>query len=185
MLRPFHYFKTLRPTKPFFGLNDFIELNHESWKALIRSDALQSAQNELSILFPDLKFDPENPKYCDIDIPDVISRRESDALKIEDLKYPPPNPQITKNYSTDLDSIPLAKEDFWDGYHRKQKQDWFLNQNQALEFIKRHTKIADNERKDKITVLDLGAGTSTLILRIIFMMKSEKCHDEISTHIND
>ena len=139
---------------------------------MIRSDALDSAQNELSILFPELKFDPDTPEYHDIDIPDVLSRKESGALKIEDLKYPPPNPQITKSYSTDLDSIPLAKEDFWDGYHRKQKQDWFLNQNQALEFIKRHTDIANSERTEKMTVLDLGAGTSTLILRIIFMMKS-------------
>ena len=157
-------------------------MNHYPWKAFIRSDALYSAQNELSILFPDLKFDPESPDYYDIDIPDVISRTKSDALKIEDLKYPPPNPQITKSYSTDLDSIPLAKEDFWDGYHRKQKQDWFLNQNQALEFIKRHSQIADSERTEKITVLDLGAGTSTLMLRIIFMMKSEKFNHDVPSY---
>ncbi|CAG5089756.1 Oidioi.mRNA.OKI2018_I69.PAR.g12338.t1.cds [Oikopleura dioica] len=103
---------------------------------------------------------------------DVLSRKQSGALKIANLKYPPPNPQISDSYSADLESIPLAKEDFWDGYHRKQKQDWFLNQNQALDFIKRHTSIADTDRDHRVSILDLGVGTSTLMLRIIFMMKN-------------
>ena len=150
-----------------------IKLFGRTVKAQWRSDALDSAQNELSILFPDLKFDPLEPEYYEIDIPDVLSRKQSGALKIANLKYPPPNPQISDSYSADLESIPLAKEDFWDGYHRKQKQDWFLNQNQALDFIKRHTSIADTDRDHRVSILDLGVGTSTLMLRIIFMMKSK------------
>lgn len=135
------------------------------------SDAPESASNELKIVFPEMEFNSESTNEYSIDIPEILTRSSDGKLAIIEPKYPRPNPEITENFSYDGKIIPLAKEDFWDNYHRKQKQDWFLNQNQALAFIQSHTELADSERVRRLTVLDVGTGTSTLLLRIIFTMK--------------
>jgi hypothetical protein len=70
----------------------------------------------------------------------------------------------------------LAKEEFWDKYHGTQTKDWFLNHANSTTYLKEHTEIANTERTEKLVIMDLGCGTSTLAAMLLYNYKSKKAY---------
>lgn len=107
-----------------------------------------------------------------IDI-DNIAQRSDEELVITDPLFPPVDDELTKtSFKNEHKTSSLASEDFWDEYHVKQKRDWYLHHNAMSTYMEEHTNIISPDRTDRLVMLDLGCGTSTLSSMMIYKYKS-------------
>jgi len=135
------------------------------------SDAPETALNELGIIFPGIDF--ENCSLHDFNI-DNIAVRSGDNMKITDPVFPPVDEEMTENAFDALNSAgnQLSSETFWDQYHEKNKRDWFMDYNTVATYLEEHTDIKNPDRSNKLAILDLGCGTSTLASMMLFKYKN-------------
>ena len=123
------------------------------------------------LIFKNLCITQMIAKY-NIDI-DNIAQRSDEELVITDPLFPPVDDELTKtSFKNEHKTSSLASEDFWDEYHVKQKRDWYLHHNAMSTYMEEHTNIISPDRTDRLVMLDLGCGTSTLSSMMIYKYKS-------------
>ena len=128
--------------------------------------------NELGIIFPGVDF--EKSSLYDFNIDD-IAVRIGDDMKITDPVFPPVDQELTEKIFNQSNSAgnQLASETFWDDYHEKNKRDWFMDYNTVSTYLEEHTEISNVDRSKKLSILDLGCGTSTLASMMLFKYKGK------------
>ena len=96
-------------------------------------------------------------------------------MKITDPVFPPVDQEQTEKIFNQSNSAgnQLASETFWDDYHEKNKRDWFMDYNTVATYLEEHTEISNVDRSKKLSILDLGCGTSTLASMMLFKYKSK------------
>jgi len=145
------------------------------------SDSMDKAFYELSIVFGDLINESktiESVKDSNFTIESVLNVTEGEIEILGPVisKVDPEKTHFKSKNPTET-APDLAKNSFWESFHKKGQKDWFIETKDVVKQLLDEDELSNrfgNKEipSEKITVMDIGCGTSTLGATLAAKFKS-------------